>query len=160
MITIGLLLEIAGLGGHARSLRSSSSEGAASFYLQTTKYGYAYWLRNGLLILALLLAGYMLFAENYSALAFSLLTVIGLMSNIISRALFYVVVIPTTMPGAFFWKNEGFVEHAREVGLADMPQMGVAYETHHAFNVGELLETINTTTWKQKYAQFRSIFTG
>jgi len=160
MIVIGLMLEIAGLSGHARSLQSSCSEGAASFYLQTTRYGNAYWLRNGMLLLALMLAGYMLFSSNQSVFAFSLLTIIGLMSNIISRALFYVVVIPTTMPGAFFWKNDGFVEHAREVGLADMPQMGVAYETHHAFNISELLETIKTTTMKQKVAQFRSIFTG
>ena len=160
LIAIGLMLEIVGLGGHARDLRSSDSEGAASFYLQTTRYGNAYWLRNGMLALALLLTGYLWFSDDYSLLAFSLLTIIALASNIISRALFYVVVIPTTMPGAFFWKNDGFVEHAREVGLADMPQMGVAYETHHAFNFAELYETIRTTTMKQKYAQLRSIFTG
>ena len=83
-----------------------------------------------------------------------------LISATAGRALFYVLVIPTTMPGAFFWKNAGFVEHAREVGLADMPQLGVAYETHHTFNVGELLDTIKTTTMQQKFAQLRSIFTG
>lgn len=113
-----------------------------------------------MLALALLLTGYLWFSDEYTLLAFSLLTIIALASNIISRALFYVVVIPTTMPGAFFWKNAGFVEHAREVGLANMPQMGVAYETHHAFKIGELIETIRTTTMKQKYAQLRSIFTG
>ncbi len=160
MISIGLVFELTGLSAHARSLQSSSSEGAASFYLQTTRYGKAYWLRNVLLVLALLLVGHMLFSSTHTVLAYSLLTVIGLASNIISRALFYVVVIPTTMPGAFFWKNDGFVEHAREVGLADMPQMGVAYERHHAFDIAELLETIKTTTMKQKFAQFRSIFTG
>jgi DMSO reductase iron-sulfur subunit len=160
MIAIGLMLEIAGLSGHARSLQSSNSEGTASFYLQTTRYGNAYWLRNGMLVLALLLAGYMLFSSNHTVFAFSLLTVIVFASNIISRALFYVVVIPTTMPGAFFWKNAGFAEHARETGLADMPQMGVVYETHHAFNIGELIETIKTTTMKQKFTQLRSIFTG
>jgi len=160
MVAIGLLFELTGLGGHARSLQSSSSEGAASFYLQATRYGKAYWLRNVLLVLALLLAGHMLFSSTHTVFAYSLLSVIALVSNIISRALFYVVVIPTTMPGAFFWKNAGFVEHAREVGLADMPQMGVVYETHHAFNIAELLETIKITTMKQKLAQFRSIFTG
>jgi DMSO reductase anchor subunit len=160
MVATGLMLEIAGLIGHARSLQASNSEGAASFYLQTTRYGNAYWLRNGMLVLALLLAGYLLFNGNHTMFAFSVLTVIVLASNIISRALFYVVVIPTTMPGAFFWKNAGFVEHARETGLADMPQMGVVYETHHAFNIGELIETIKTTTMKQKLTQLRSIFTG
>ncbi|MDT8281609.1 MAG: DmsC/YnfH family molybdoenzyme membrane anchor subunit [Gammaproteobacteria bacterium] len=160
MIVTGLMLEIVGLTGHAGSLQSSNSEGAASFYLQTTRYGNAYWLRNGMLALALLLAAYMMVYENHSLFAFSLLAVIGLASNIISRALFYVVVIPTTMPGAFFWKNADFVEHAREVGLADMPQLGVAYETHHAFNLAELLETIKATTMKEKFAQLRCIFTG
>lgn len=160
MIVVGLLLEIAGLSAHAKSLQSDKSEGAASFYLQMTRYGNAYWLRNGMLAVALLLAAYMLFSNTYTVFAFGLLTIIALASNIISRALFYVVVIPTTMPGAFFWKNAGFIEHAREVGLADMPQLGVAYETHHAFNFGELMETIKTTTMKQKLAQLRSIFAG
>lgn len=36
--------------------------------------------------------------------------------------------VPTTMPGAFFWKNKGFEQHARDIGLADMPQTGVASE--------------------------------
>ena len=45
---------------------------------------------------------------------------------VIGRALFYVLVIPTTMPGAFFWRNKGFEEHARASGLADRPQVGVA----------------------------------
>jgi Fe-S-cluster-containing dehydrogenase component/DMSO reductase anchor subunit len=160
LITVGLILEIAGLSAHAKSLQASQSEGAASFYLQTTRFGNAYWLRNGLLILALLLAGYMSLSGDQTMFAFGLLSVFVLASNLISRALFYVVVIPTTMPGAFFWKNDGFVEHAREVGLADMPQMGVAYETHHHFDVSELVETIRTTTMKQKFSQLRSIFTG
>ncbi|MBE9568730.1 MAG: dimethyl sulfoxide reductase anchor subunit, partial [Proteobacteria bacterium] len=134
----GLLLELVGLFAHARSLQSSSSEGAASFYLQTTRFGNAYWLRNGLLVLALLVVAYMLTVDDRSIFAYVVLLIAALAINIIGRALFYVVVIPTTMPGAFFWKNDGFVEHAREVGLADMPQMGVAYETHHAFKVGEL----------------------
>jgi len=160
MVVVGLVLDLAGLTAHARSLQSSSSEGAASFYLQTTRYGNAYWLRNSLLVVALLLAIYMLLSTNHTVFTYSVLTVIALASHIISRALFYVVVIPTTMPGAFFWKNQGFVEHAREVGLVDMPQLGVVHERHHAFNISELVETIKTTTMKQKFSQLRSIFTG
>jgi hypothetical protein len=34
------------------------------------------------------------------------------------------------MPGAFFWKNKGFEEHARETGLANLPQVGVLPATH------------------------------
>jgi len=48
----------------------------------------------------------------------------------IGRALFYVLVIPTTMPGAFFWRNQGFEDHARETGLARMPQVGVLPDAH------------------------------
>ena len=51
-------------------------------------------------------------------------------SAIIGRALFYVLVIPTTLPGAFFWQNRGFQEHARETGLARLPQTGVALDAH------------------------------
>jgi len=53
-----------------------------------------------------------------------------LVTAVVGRALFYVLVIPTTMPGAFFWKNKGFQEHARETGLANMPQVGVVPDAH------------------------------
>jgi UPF0716 family protein affecting phage T7 exclusion len=52
------------------------------------------------------------------------------LSSVIGRALFYVMVIPTTMPGAFFWRNKGFQEHARATGLANMPQTGVVPDAH------------------------------
>jgi hypothetical protein len=32
-----------------------------------------------------------------------------------------------TMPGAVFLKNDGFVDHARSIGLAAAPQQGIAY---------------------------------
>jgi hypothetical protein len=50
--------------------------------------------------------------------------------ELIGRALFYVAVIPTTIPGAFFWGNKSFQEHARKTGLANMPQVGVAPGKH------------------------------
>jgi hypothetical protein len=91
---------------------------------------------------------------------FGLLTLPVLMSAIIGRALFYVLVIPTTMPGASFWKNKGFAGHAREVGLADMPQLGVAFERHHRCDLGELLETLRWTFRREMFAQARRIITG
>jgi hypothetical protein len=51
-------------------------------------------------------------------------------SAVIGRALFYVLVVPTTMPGGFFWKNKDFEQHARDIGLADMPQVGVVPLAH------------------------------
>jgi len=64
------------------------------------------------------------------------------------------------MPGAFFWKNKGFVEHARETGLAEIPQLGVVYEKQHKFNIDELIDTITTTTFQAKIKQLKRVFSG
>ncbi|MCK5895610.1 MAG: dimethyl sulfoxide reductase anchor subunit [Cocleimonas sp.] len=159
-IALGIAIEGTGLLAHSRDLNHSSSEGAASFYEQSTTYGYSYWARNALLIISLLLALGGAIMPSVSTVGFLLLTVTALSASVIGRSLFYVLVIPTTMPGAFFWKNKGFVEHARETGLADMPQLGVAYEKHHKFDVKELLQTIKETTPKEAIAQFKRVFTG
>ncbi|MBA1333450.1 aspartate carbamoyltransferase [Candidatus Endoriftia persephone str. Guaymas] len=156
----GLALEGIGLLYHARDLQAQESEGAASFYEQTTTYGYPYWLRNGLLVVALMLVLGVGLLDGDSAWAFILLALLALIVSVIGRALFYVLVIPTTMPGAFFWKNKGFVEHARESGLAEMPQLGVAYEQHHPFKLGELLETLRSTTLREKFDQLCRLVTG
>ncbi len=128
VVGIGLALEAVGLLAHARALKAARSEAAASFYEQTTTYGYPYWLRNGLLGLSLLLALAVVVLGN--ALLFVPLTLAVLTAAVIGRALFYVLVIPTTMPGAFFWRNRGFQEHARAIGLAHMPQVGVLPDSH------------------------------
>jgi len=159
-IALGLVIEGIGLLAHARDLKPATSEGAASFYEQTTTYGYAYWLRNALLISSLIVAVVMALLSGISIIAFALLALMLLSMSIIGRSLFYVLVIPTTMPGAFFWKNKGFVEHARETGLADMPQMGVAYEKHHKFDLKELIQTIKETTAKDAMVQIKRVFTG
>ena len=124
----GLALEALGLLAHARALKAAPSEGAASFYEQTTTYGSPYLLRNGLLGLSLLLA--LVIAAGATPLLFVPLAPAAIAAAILGRALFYVLVIPTTMPGAFFWRNKGFVEHARETGLARMPQLGVVPDGH------------------------------
>ncbi|HEC07026.1 MAG TPA: aspartate carbamoyltransferase, partial [Thiolapillus brandeum] len=112
------------------------------------------------LIAGVLLAGVMYVSSLTGLLFFGLLAVLSLGVAILGRAMFYVMVIPTTMPGAFFWKNKGFVEHARETGLADMPQLGVAYERHHAFKLGELLQTVRETSFREKLDQVKRVFTG
>ncbi|MDQ7015238.1 MAG: DmsC/YnfH family molybdoenzyme membrane anchor subunit [Gammaproteobacteria bacterium] len=159
-VVLGLLLEGVGLLAHGRDLKAAHSEGAASFYEQITTYGYPYWLRNGLLAASVVLALSMAFGGLSNVWTLSALTLMTVSSAIVGRALFYVLVIPTTMPGAFFWRNQGFVEHAREVGLADMPQVGVAYERHHGFKLAELLQTIRTTSVKEKWAQLKRVITG
>jgi len=160
IISLGLIVEMAGLWLHHRDLKSAKSEGAASFYEQATTYGFAYLFRNILLVIALMISVAMLLMGHQSLAAYLILSVVAFSSAIIGRALFYVVVIPTTMPGGFFWRNEGFVEHARETGLADMPQMGVVYERHHSFKLTELIETIKSTSLNEKTEQFKRIFTG
>lgn len=130
VVAAGLALEAIGLAAQARDLKKRGGEAAASLYEQSTCYGYPYGIRNTLLALAFVLAMDIGLVGSASPTAFAILAVMVLASAILGRALFYVLVIPTTMPGAFFWRNKGFVEHAREVGLAEMPQLGVVPEGH------------------------------
>ena len=162
VLLAGLLAEGIGHLAHRRYLISGSGEAAAAWYRQTTQYGWPFRLRNLLFIANLLLATGLLLMALAGAAAPLLLSVTGLLAlsmlgtALISRSLFFVLVIPTTMPGAFFWRNEAFVEHARETGLAEMPQFGVAYQRHHAFKLGELLETIRTTSARQMLEHFKA----
>lgn len=130
----GLVIEGLGLIAHDRHMTNGQNEGAVSHYEQKTKYGIPYLVRNGLLaanlIACLLIAAYGLPEAPLGAyLGAGLLISLAAMA-VIGRALFYVLVIPTTMPGAFFWKNKGFQELARESGLAHMPQVGVVPDGH------------------------------
>ena len=86
------------------------------------------------------------------------LAVLTLGAAVIGRALFYVAVIPTTMPGAFFWRNRDFVEHARDSGLAELEQLGVVYERHHRFDLPALLQTVREHSPRQMWGQVRQIF--
>ena len=159
MIIIALGLGLEGFGHivHARAMETSNNEGAASYYRQVTQYGKSYILRNVMLGFSLLLATLM--AINGFSLALGLLLMLStLASCAFGRSLFFVLVIPTTMPGAFFWKNDGFVDHARATGLADAPQHGVAYERHHAFKVNELIQTLKKNSLKDMLDHVKWIF--
>lgn len=129
----GLALEGAGLIWHARTLNHANNEGGASHYVQSTTFGKTYLLRNTLLGTSALL---MLAVATLPLITPLLLTLfvgaalISVFTSVVGRALFYVLVIPTTMPGAFFWRNKGFEEHARDIGLAHMPQVGVVPDAH------------------------------
>ncbi len=133
-IVLGLALEFVGLLAHAKDMRQASHEGAASFYIQETTFGKTYLLRNGLLATNIVLvASTLMFVESVGlAVALSVAAlVILVLTALIGRALFYVLVVPTTMPGAFFWKNKGFEEHAKDIGLAaSMPSAGIV-DSHH-----------------------------
>jgi DMSO reductase iron-sulfur subunit len=161
VMVIGLSVEGIGHIAHARAMQGAEHEGAASYYQQVTEYGKSYILRNCLLGFNLVLA-VTLAMTGLSGATGTLLGLILVISMLVmaafGRSLFFVLVIPTTMPGAFFWKNKGFVEHARATGLADAPQHGVAYERHHSFKVDELIKTIKENSVKDMIDHVKWIF--
>jgi DMSO reductase iron-sulfur subunit len=132
-VIVGLVMEVAGLYFHKKDLITSGGEGAAAYFEQSTKFGKTYLARNYGLFSALLLVAIMLVTNIDGAAALFLwfsTALITLLTAVVGRALFYALVMPTTMPGAFFWRNKKFEEHARETGLAEMPQVGVLPELH------------------------------
>ncbi len=131
---LGLALEGIGLIVHSRYLNTEQGEGAAAHYIQCTTFGYTYYARNAGLAVAIslsVLSVPVCFASPALALLmFIVAALLAIASALVGRALFYILVIPTTMPGAFFWKNKSFEDHARDIGLANMPQVGVVPNLH------------------------------
>ncbi|WP_440875316.1 DmsC/YnfH family molybdoenzyme membrane anchor subunit [Thalassotalea sp. PLHSN55] len=131
---IGMIIEAIGLIAHNYDLNRSENEGGAAHYIQCTTFGKTYLLRNWLLGLNIVAAIALLtFSEaltTFTLVAWVALALLNVFTAAIGRALFYILVIPTTMPGAFFWKNKGFEQHARDIGLADNPATGVAPLAH------------------------------
>ncbi|HSW06734.1 DmsC/YnfH family molybdoenzyme membrane anchor subunit [Aquabacterium sp.] len=138
VLALGLAIEGLGHLAHARAMGRAEHEGGASYYIQTTTFGKTFMLRNALLGLNVLLACGLLStmmlqhaSGPVTLLGWAVVGAIALVTSLVGRALFYVLVIPTTMPGAFFWKNKAFEEHARDIGLANLPQVGVAPLRHY-----------------------------
>jgi len=130
---LGLIAEGVGLIAHAKYLNTESGEGAAAHYIQWTTFGKTYLLRNVLIgASAVVMAAVAIFGgDNLTSLMAATFAGLAAVASLLAgRALFYVLVIPTTMPGAFFWKNKGFEQHARDIGLAEMPQVGVVPDLH------------------------------
>ncbi|AQA20103.1 aspartate carbamoyltransferase [Halioglobus japonicus] len=129
---VGLIIEGLGLWVHARQMFAADHEGGVSHYVQRTTFGYTWMARNALLGLAAVgLVSAPLWLDMAAALPVLVaMALMAILVALVGRALFYILVIPTTMPGAFFWKNKAFEDHARDIGLADMPQVGVAPHAH------------------------------
>lgn len=133
---VGMVIEALGLIKHNSDLNRSENEGGAAHYIQCTTFGKTYLLRNWVLALNIVAAGALLTASllGYNdpslLLIWLALALLNCLTATIGRALFYILVIPTTMPGAFFWKNKAFEQHARDIGLADNPATGVAPLAH------------------------------
>ncbi len=129
----GLAIEAVGLFFHARDLKRAGGEGAASHYVQTTAFGHTYILRNVMLGIAMLAVSGLTISGMGGAVGLMLWMAVALLivaNAVVGRMLFYALVIPTTMPGAFFWHNREFEGHARKAGLAAMPQTGVVADAH------------------------------
>ncbi|MEW6997563.1 DmsC/YnfH family molybdoenzyme membrane anchor subunit [Colwelliaceae bacterium BS250] len=136
VFALGMIIEALGLIKHNSDLNRAEHEGAASHYIQCTTFGKTYKLRNALLGLNIMATLALLAVSMGSELTTGLIVLwfavalVNIATALIGRALFYILVIPTTMPGAFFWKNKGFEQHARDIGLADNPATGVAPACH------------------------------
>ncbi len=136
VFTLGLIIEAFGLVKHNRDMNRSDNEGGAAHYVQCTTFGKTYLLRNWLLGFSIVTAGALLamqlsgFTDSALLLPWLILALMNCFIALVGRALFYILVIPTTMPGAFFWKNKSFEEHARDTGLANNPATGVAPLAH------------------------------
>lgn len=110
------------------NLRSGPGEGGASLHLLTGTYGTFHRLRGWLATGAVLaLAVAVAVPAPAPVMAAFLLALVG---EVVDRSLFYLVVVPTTMPGAFFLKNSGFEQLARDTGLAQAPTTGVSPHHH------------------------------
>jgi len=153
----GLLLEVVGHVVHRFDVRKTG-EGQASYFEQITTFGKSYQLRNALLIVNMALMMLLIAYPSALLLAISFMTI--LLSVYLGRILFYALVIPTTMPGAFFWKNDKFKEHAIESGLSDMPQLAVMPQRHHKFDLKALVKVIKESSLEDALAQIKSIVKG
>ena len=133
VMAAGLVLEAVGLWFHRRDLLAGPGEGAAAFVEQVTTFGKTYLARNTALAATTVLVLALGLINNTTLVGLLLWYGVALgmlLTAVTGRALFYALVIPTTLPGAFFWRNRGFQEHARETGLAKMPQVGVLPDAH------------------------------
>ena len=128
-LLVGLGLQGASLVAHVRYLDRRGAEAVVSRRLMLTRYGKTYaarwasWAGLTSAAIAMIVVGVV-------GVVWGVILCLALAHEVVGRALFYVVVVPTTNPGAFFWGNKVFESHARHTGLAAMPQVGVAPEGH------------------------------
>ncbi len=132
-LVAGLMLQALALTLHLRYLARRGAEAGVSRVQMLTTYGKTYllrWASLTVLTAGALVASLPLLTGGHVLILWGALSFLAVLHEIIGRALFYVLVTPTTMPGAFFWNNKYFEQHARKTGLARLPQVGVAPDTH------------------------------
>jgi len=129
----GLILQGISLYAHRIDLDRRGEEAGISRMLMDGTHGKIHRLR--LIIWGFVMASSLAFTlvplSGTLALAvWGIVFLLALFNEIIGRALFYVLVVPTTVPRAFFWGNQRFENDARKSGLATLPQVGVVEESH------------------------------
>ncbi len=135
-LLIGLALQGVSLIGHLRYLNRRGDEAAVSRRLMLTTYGKTYaarwisWATLAISMVTLLVLGDPGVPSALLPAAWTAIGLVAILHEVVGRALFYVVVVPTTHPGAFFWGSKVFEAHARASGLANMPQVGVVSDGH------------------------------
>ena len=160
-IVLGLIVEAIGLAAHRNYLYKHGGEAEASLQEQISTFGKTYITRNILIGVNAVTVTFLaiLGVSGVSGLiAWSTVFISILAAAFTGRALFYVLVIPTTMPGAFFWKNSGFQEHARQSGLAQMPQVGVLPKTdYHDLQKQRVMDDLKNEWAKLKQLGIKSV---
>ncbi len=129
----GLVLQAVSLCAHFRYLEKRGDEAIVSRTLMLSGYGKSYWLRwisLGALFSLAAAFSLMHWEGGWAVTVWWCMLGLALLHETIGRALFYVLVVPTTHPTSFFFGNKVFETHARKTGLADMPQTGVYPEAH------------------------------
>jgi len=126
------LLGCSAARGHELDMAKSGGEAAAALDRLTGYYGPLNRLRKALgMGLVVWLAGAMWVTDPTAATWLTVgALVLAIAGEVIERSLFYLVVIPTTMPGAMFLKNDGFEQLARRTGLAEDRAVGVLQDIH------------------------------
>ena len=105
VIALGLITEAIGHVFHGRDLNAKGDEGAASHYIQRTQFGYPWMIRNGLLIVNIIAALIISIKGLEGSLGMLIALTLSasiLFSAVISRSMFYAIVIPTTNAGRIF----------------------------------------------------------
>ncbi|MFQ5509196.1 MAG: DmsC/YnfH family molybdoenzyme membrane anchor subunit [Leptospirillia bacterium] len=121
---------------HRRDLSGFGAEAGASRILLAGSHGRAAQVREqyATVLTSLLAMSLAAALATDGPLAVGLFTLAALIAAMVhetlDRFLFYLVVIPTTMPGALFLKNSGFEALARDTGLAASPTVGVVMDGH------------------------------
>jgi len=118
---------------HGQDMARAGGEAEASLDRLTKTYGNFQRLRQwmGVALAGVLAGASMADSTPLAAALAGGALVLAMAGEVVERSLFYLVVVPTTMPGALFLKNAGFEQLARDTGLAEDRHVGVAPDLHH-----------------------------